>query len=243
MPSRSRASLPSVVLFDMDDTLFDHRFAVRQALARVRRGDPQLSRRSLGELIGEYDRLLEAVHPDVLAGRTTHSDARRERFRQLFEWAGGSVDAPALSEVASRYRDFYQASRRAVPGAPELLRWLRGRSVVGIVSNNHTAEQKDKLRALGIDRDISFLLTSEDAGVEKPDPEIFRRALEIAGAKAADAVMVGDNWDADVRGALAAGIRPIWLNPTRRPRPRGTAAVTEIRGLRPVREVGRRLLG
>ncbi|MCI4362579.1 MAG: HAD-IA family hydrolase, partial [Thermoplasmata archaeon] len=100
-----------------------------------------------------------------------------------------------------------------------------------------------KLRALGIERDNTFLWTSEYAGVEKPDPEIFRRALDLAGAEAADAVMVGDNWDADVQGALAAGIRPVWLNPTGRPRPRGVPAVTELRGLRPVRDVGRRLVG
>jgi HAD superfamily hydrolase (TIGR01549 family) len=227
----------------MDDTLFDHRFAVRRALALVRRDDPRLARTSLTAMIGEYDRLLEAVHPDVLAGRTTHAEARRERFRRLFEWSGASASPRDLSEVASRYRAFYQASRRPVPGAPELLRWLRGRSVVGIVSNNHTSEQKDKLLALGIANDVAFLMTSEDAGAEKPDPAIFRRALDLAGAEASDAVMVGDNWEADVEGALAAGIRPVWLNRTGRPKPRGARAVAELPGLRPVRAVARLLEG
>jgi HAD superfamily hydrolase (TIGR01549 family) len=243
MSSQPRSTFPSVVLFDMDDTLFDHRFAVRQALAHVRREDPRLSRKTLVGLIGEYDRLLEAVHPDVLAGRTTHAEARRDRFRRLFEWAGARVSSEELTGVASRYRAFYQASRRPVPGAPELLRWLRGRSIVGVVSNNHTAEQKDKLRALGIDGDIAFLMTSEDAGVEKPDPQIFRHALDLAGAEAADSVMVGDNWEADVRGSLAAGIRPVWLNRTGRPQPRGGPRVAELRGLRPVRDVARHLRG
>ncbi|MCI4357219.1 MAG: HAD-IA family hydrolase [Thermoplasmata archaeon] len=241
MPNRAPPTIPKVVLFDMDDTIFDHRFAVRQALARVRRDDARLSRSTLAGLLGEYDRLLEAVHPDVLAGRMTHAEARRERFRKLFEWSGARLPERELALVASSYRAFYQAARRPVPGAPELLRWLRRRATVGVVSNNHTDEQNDKLRALGLDGEVDFLLTSEDAGVEKPDPAIFRRALELAGAEAHDAVMVGDNWPADVEGALAAGIRPVWLNPSRRPRPPGRPAVAELLGLRPIREVASRL--
>ena len=46
----------------------------------------------------------------------------------------------------------------------------------------------------------------------KPDPRIFAIALERLGCAAADAVMIGDSWPADIEGARAAGVRAIWFN-------------------------------
>jgi FMN phosphatase YigB (HAD superfamily) len=77
-------------------------------------------------------------------------------------------------------------------------------------------------------------VVSEEAGVPKPDPEIFRIALEAAGAAPAEAVMVGDSWAADVAGAHHAGIVPIWFNPHGQPRPDAPDDVPELRGFEPV---------
>jgi putative hydrolase of the HAD superfamily len=63
---------------------------------------------------------------------------------------------------------------------------------------------------------------SADVGARKPDPEIFRAALDRLGVPAADVWFVGDSWERDVRGAAAAGMRPIWFgasSPPPRPPP------------------------
>ena len=124
---------------------------------------------------------------------------------------GRDAAPSALEAVSARYREFYQQARRPVEGAPALLRALRGKVAVGIVSNNHTVEQQDKLAATGMRALIDFLLTSEDAGAEA-GPEIFDLALERGGARRDEAVMVGDTWGTDIVGARAAGIRSFWLN-------------------------------
>jgi len=85
---------------------------------------------------------------------------------------------------------------------------------IGIVTNNRLAEQREKLRYLGLSALVDALITSEEVGVLKPDPRIYHVALARLGAQAAQTVMVGDNWQADVVGALAVGIRPLWLNRT-----------------------------
>jgi putative hydrolase of the HAD superfamily len=54
------------------------------------------------------------------------------------------------------------------------------------------------------------VLISDGEGVSKPDPEIFRRALERLGTNASDAVFVGDHPDVDVSGARAAGMKAVW---------------------------------
>jgi HAD superfamily hydrolase (TIGR01662 family) len=243
MTGESRPDPPvRVVLFDMDDTLFDHTFALRQALAAVWRDDRGLGRRPLGRVVAEYERLLDDIHPEVLRGHTTHAEARKERFRRLFEWAGTPRPASELEATSARYRAVYQSARRPVEGAPALLRSLHRRATVGVVSNNHTAEQREKMAAIGIAPWVDFLVTSEDAEAEKPEPKIFQSALERANASAREAVMVGDNWATDVVGGRNAGIRTVWLNRHGWPRPEPVPDVLEVPSLRPIRPLRERLL-
>jgi pyrimidine 5'-nucleotidase len=229
-------------LFDMDDTLFDHTFALRRGLAAVWADDGALHRRPLRAVVAEYERLLDDIHPAVLRGHTTHAEARRERFRRLFDWAGAPRPPAELETVSDRYRAVYQENRRPVEGARALLRSLRGRAAVGVVSNNHTIEQRDKVAATGLAPWVDFLVTSEDAGAEKPDPRIFRAALERAHATESEAVMVGDNWSTDVIGGRGAGMRTVWLNRRARPRPEPFPEVLEVPSLRPTRALRDHLL-
>ena len=80
---------------------------------------------------------------------------------------------------------------------------------------------------------------SEEAGVSKPDPRIFRIALERLGCAAGEAVMVGDSWSADIVGARAAGIRAIWFNPRHGAVPRREAGVSQLEALEPADAVMR----
>jgi putative hydrolase of the HAD superfamily len=93
-----------------------------------------------------------------------------------------------------------------------VLERLRGRTVVGVVTNNEVAEQERKLDHLHLRPFIDFMIVSEGVGVSKPDPGIFLLALEKAKALPEETVMIGDSWTSDVMGARNAGIRPVWFN-------------------------------
>jgi HAD superfamily hydrolase (TIGR01549 family) len=149
----------------------------------------------------------------VLAGEIGIDEARIERFRRLFEAAGVAADESLLHATSVAYRERYLATRRAVDGARELLAAIKPLARVAIVSNNLLEEQQQKIRLCGFDPYIDALVVSEETGMWKPDPAIFAIALERLGCDAADAVMVGDSWSADIEGARAAGIRAIWFNP------------------------------
>jgi putative hydrolase of the HAD superfamily len=77
--------------------------------------------------------------------------------------------------------------------------------------------QRAKLELLGIDRLVDFVLVSEEFGVAKPDPEIFREALRLAGVRPEEAIFVGDSIEFDMVGARAAGIPTVWVNRQQRP--------------------------
>lgn len=219
------------VLFDLDDTLFDHQYSTRAALEAVRGCHDCFRAVAFDELDRTHARFLEELHHDVTFGRIALDDARRERFRRLFEAMGVAADASLTAMAAAAYRERYQTVRRAIDGAGALLTRIRSRARVGIVSNNLLEEQAEKLRHCGLDRFIDTLVVSGEAGVSKPDPRIFRIALDRLGCEPAEAVMIGDSWTADVAGARAAGIRAIWFNPAGRERP--DASVPRLASLAP----------
>jgi putative hydrolase of the HAD superfamily len=233
-PTRVRGGFRMIraVLFDLDDTLFDHRHGARQALAAVRTGHDALIRLDPADFERRHAEILEVLHLRVLAKEIGLDEARRQRFRTLLQSAG-VWDAAAVDRAAAAYRDCYIESWREVPGATALLRALAGRMRIGIVSNNLTREQQEKLRFCGFDTLVDAVVISEEAGASKPDPAIFRVALDRIGTSAAETIMVGDAWRTDIAGARAAGIRAIWFNPAGVPRPDPWDGVGEIRSLEP----------
>ena len=201
-----------LILFDLDDTLFDHIGAVESALAETSQTYPELATRPLSEVVAENLRVIEEIHPRVLAGNIDVDAARRERMLRLFKFCGSTCTPEQAERVAMHYWAAYRRNRRTTAGAREVLEFLRGRATVGIVSNNLAAEQAEKLKLLRLSSLVDFVLTSEDAGVTKPQPEIYLRALVIGGASAAETVFVGDAWEADVVGPMNVGIAAVWLS-------------------------------
>jgi len=212
-------TLPKAVLFDMDDTIFDHSLTCRDALASLRQEVPLLRRRPTDELWAEYGRLLELVQPEIARGTRTIDEARTARFGELARFCGGSATVAEARDWSRRYRAHYQSRRRLVPGARRLLERLHGRAVIGVVTNNSVAEQEEKVAHFGLEGLLDFMLVSEGVGVSKPDPQIFSLALERAAAEPEEAVMLGDSWENDVRGARGVGIPAVWFNRFGRPPP------------------------
>jgi putative hydrolase of the HAD superfamily len=229
------------VLFDLDDTLFDHRRSARAALSEVHRRHAADVDFALFER--HHAHHLEDLHLDVLAGRRTIDDARRERFRRVFGAVGRALDDDTLHAVAAAYRRGYMDNRRALEGAAALLEAVRPHARIGIVTNNLLDEQREKLELCRLASFVDELVVSEEAGISKPDPEIFRIALERLGVSARAAVMFGDSWAADIVGAAAAGVRAVWFNPLRKPKPAAPAGVVEVHSLTPVADVVPVLLG
>ena len=231
----------TTILFDLDDTLFDHMGTARAALAATAAGWPALQVVPVETLYQHYSELLEELHPLVMTGRLSYLDARQQRFARLLTPYDPTLTPTDVAHLAAQHYGYYQQQRRPVAGALALLQALKPGYKIGIVTNNRTAEQHDKLRHLGMAELVDALITSEEAGVLKPDPAIYHLALARLGATPAQAVMVGDNWLADVVGARAAGIRPVWLNRLGVARPQ--AAVAELTSLEPLAGVWRALAG
>lgn len=230
------------VLLDLDDTLVDHRHALRAALSALHRADERLGVLEFEFLLTEWQRLLEEMHEDVAIGRISVHESRVIRYRRFYELAGCSVGREEAESISERHLGEYMINRRVVPGALALIERLADRVPVAIVTNNTLHEQIEKLATFGLDHHVDALITSEECGVAKPDGAIFRCALERLHVDARDAVMVGDSWDKDVIGATRAGIRAIWLNRFAERCPDPDLAV-EIASFEPLDDVATIVLG
>jgi putative hydrolase of the HAD superfamily len=233
--------MPRAVIFDVDDTLFDHCGSARGALAEVHRRHAPATDFDAFERY--HTKFLDQLHPEVLAGRMALDDARRERFRRVFAAVGIHLSGPESDAVAAAYRAGYVPSWRAIDGAAELVAAVRPHARIGVISNNLLEETRDKLIFCGLAPLVDALVVSGDEGIAKPDPRIFRTALDRLGVSEADAVMFGDSWSADIVGAAGAGIRAVWFNPLRKPRPAVPAGVVEVYSLAPAADLLPLLLG
>lgn len=201
------------IFFDLDDTLFDHRHSSQAGLLAVKGQFDCFQQVPFAEFEHQHRELLERYHLNVLKGTMTLDDARLERFRQLFLLYGEAVAQSTMQQTVDLYRKAYIGAERQVEGAAALLQRLRGHNLkLAVVTNSTVDEQIGKLKRLKLNSLIDTLVVSEEIGVAKPDPRIFEAALQRVGCACDEVVMVGDSWSADIVGARAANIRPIWLN-------------------------------
>lgn len=208
--------MTKAVLCDLDDTLFDHSGATRDALSHVRTLASPFGRWTLDEFDDRHRVVLEELHKEVLAGQWTIEDARIERFRRLMLAAGAAerdCGADVLHGLSWGYRGAYEVAWRLVPGALALVQAIkRAGAQLVIVTNNVVREQKLKVERGGLAPYVDVLVTSEEFGATKPDPAIILHALDRVGAAREDAVMFGDSLTTDIEGARRAGVRAVWFN-------------------------------
>lgn len=99
---------------------------------------------------------------------------------------------------------------RLYPGVKEMLARMAERYRLGVIANQHSG-LSERLESFGIGSFFDVSAGSGDIGAAKPDPEIFRRTLALAGCDAREAVMVGDRPDNDIAPAQALGMRTVWV--------------------------------
>lgn len=232
LPLKSR---PTTILFDLDDTLFDHAATARAALRASAEPLPFFDGVDFEVFYQRYSDLLEEYHPLMMAGQLSAEEARRLRFQRLLAPFWPAATAAQVEAFVHVNQGHYPRLRQPVAGARALLQALKPHYQIGIITNNRTAEQVEKLEFLQMTPLVDALITSEEVGVLKPDPRIFAVALQRLGARPEQTVLVGDNWHADVLGALAVGIRPLWLNRFGASRP--LAHVEELTSLEPLADV------
>jgi len=104
------------------------------------------------------------------------------------------------------YRQAYQAAWRLFPEVPEFLARTAPLTRV-IITNGERAQQRLKVRSVGLAPHLADVITPMDCGAWKPDPRIFQEALRRQGAMPRETAMIGDDQTRDIEPATRLGLR------------------------------------
>jgi putative hydrolase of the HAD superfamily len=130
-----------------------------------------------------------------------------------------ALDLPGLDHATARRAMLGALEFRPYDDVLPTLPALRDGGARLVVASNWDCSLPDWLGSAGLLELFDGIVTSATAGVAKPDPRLFRRALEVAGVDAGDAVHVGDSIANDVEGARAAGVRAVLVTRSAEPSP------------------------
>jgi putative hydrolase of the HAD superfamily len=195
-----------LVLFDIDETLLDHRATERAAATILHQAVG--AGRPLEEFLNTWDEALERNFQRYLAGELAYDEQRRVRVREA---VAPDLSDEAVDRLLADYLDAYLAGSTLFPDALPCLDRLSGHRL-GIVSNGQTSHQRGKLARTGITDRFDCILISEECGHAKPAAEIFLAACSRLGESPAGAIYIGDRYDVDAEGARRAGLRGVWLD-------------------------------
>ena len=142
----------------------------------------------------------------------SHADPWLAFMHDIARFAGVSEPPRAAFERLRVYHDTMNLWERVITGTEAALKTLAARYRLGVVSNaNGTV--RNKLERVGLGHFFETVVDSAEEGIEKPDPRLFRVALDRLGVRAEDTAYVGDIFKVDVVGARAAGLLPILIDP------------------------------
>jgi len=200
----------NAILFDLDNTLYDYEKAHKKALLRTYDVFRRCRSISLHRFMDLFKMSRAEIHRELAGTAASHN--RILYFQRLVEKTHGNVEPRLILQLHDVYWDTLLKNMKLRRGVLATLRQLSKQGVrIAVVSNLTTRIQLRKLENLGLTQYVDVLITSEEAGVEKPHPLMFLLALNKLGLRPSEAMMVGDNPVADIEGAKALGIKTVLL--------------------------------
>ena len=202
------------IFFDLDHTLWDF---------------DANSRQTLEDLYLSFELQIRGVHSfeSFFEHYTAHNEKLWDRFRKgfikmddlrwkrmwltLLEFKIG--EEKLARDMAARFLDLLPTRKLLFPYTVEILTYLTNKGYkLHLITNGFEQIQHSKLKYSGIDNFFIEVITSEGSSLVKPNKEIFDYAFQKAKALPGESIMIGDNIEADIQGAINAGIDQVYVN-------------------------------
>lgn len=200
------------VIFDIDNTLYSYDRGHGEGMKAL----CNYAGEQLGVDAEEFMEMVKKTNREItdrLGKDNASIHSRSIRFQNLLEkW-----EKPLFPHVQAMYHIYWDTLLKASgpePGAIACMQELKAMGIrIGIGTDMTAMMQYEKLTAFGFAPYISHIVTSQEAGVEKPHPEFMKLCIKKANARPEECVFVGDNFKKDACGASACGMHGVWYNP------------------------------
>lgn len=200
------------IFFDLDRTLWDFETNSRAAFVQL------YDKYNLGssvpspeELFLSYYKHNEDLWDKLRNGRVSKDELRVNRF--VLTLADFGIQDDNLAKIiGDDYLDLCPTLPHLVDGSVEAVRQLHQKYQLHVITNGFPDVQQVKMEYSGLMPYFKRIITSEEAGWQKPNVNIFRYAVKEINAKMDDCLMVGDDLNVDIIGARNAGMDQVFFN-------------------------------
>ena len=204
------------IFLDLDRTLWDFEANARDAFLDM------YEMYNLGSIFPDFEtfnqtyrRFNRQLWEDYRNGKIAKEALKYVRFQMTLE-AFGKNDLQLAKKLGEDYVAISATKTRVFPHSHEVLSYLKHRYRLFIITNGFEEVQYKKIRNSGLDNYFEGIITSEQAGVQKPHEEIFLYAMQQAGVTAKESLMIGDDIEGDINGAQALGLDQVFFNPQKK---------------------------
>jgi putative hydrolase of the HAD superfamily len=202
------------LFFDLDHTLWDFEANAKETMAELYEMN-LLKAKGIDDFDVFFQRY--SFHNERLWSRYTKGFIKQEELRWKRMWLAlldyTIADEVLAKQMANQFLDRLPFKKNLFPYTTEILNYLTQKNYkLHLITNGFSSIQANKLASCNLTGYFIEIITSEASNSLKPDKEIFEYALNKSGALRGESIMIGDNLDADISGAMNAGLDTIFVN-------------------------------
>ena len=196
------------IFFDLDHTLWDFETNSNRTFSYI------FERNDLGVNFNDFIEVYQPINYRYWKlfreDKVSKADLRYGRLREAFDGIEFDVSDEMIQLLSEEYITYLADHNELFDNALTVLDYLKPQYKMHIITNGFQEVQYRKLQNSKLLPFFDQVITSEKVGVKKPNPVIFEYALELTGAGAHESVMIGDNFEADILGAINVGMQAIF---------------------------------
>jgi len=216
--------------FDLDHTLWD--FEANSALAFKSLFQEYKIKLDLHQFLEVYIPNNNLYWKRYRVGEIDKETLRFERLKTVFDALNYTTTNALIDNLSDAYIQTLPEYNVLFEGAIETLTALKSNYALHVITNGFQDVQYFKMRNSGLLPFFDSVTDSSSVGVKKPDPRIFEHALTVGQVASNEAVMIGDNLEADVEGALATGMHAIHFMPLEKKHPSHYTEIDKLQELK-----------
>ncbi len=164
-------------------------------------------------------------------GKMDKETLRYQRLKTVFDALNYPASDALIDEIADAYIQILPEYNKLFDGAKEMLHALKSHYALHIITNGFKDVQHFKIRNAGLFPFFDTITDSSSVGKKKPDPEIFRHALQLGNVAPHEAIMIGDSLEADIQGAMYVGMHAVHFMPIEKKSPKDYVEIEHLNQL------------
>lgn len=200
------------IFIDLDDTIYDFAASSRESFEEA------YNLLGYERYFNSFNHFMSLYEPHNLElwglygeGKITKAELNSDRYSYPLRMVG--IENQELADTFCReVLGRIPTKNKVIPGAVELLEYLYPKYNLYILSNGFKELQEHKMQTAGLRKYFKKIVLSDDIGINKPNPELFIHALQVANSTTEESIMIGDMFDTDITGAAGVGMDQIFYN-------------------------------